>query len=124
MCYIYIVMKITAIKSSRGQVSLEYLLLFAIVAFVVFTAFSRNGFITKVHDTSSNYYEKVATVIMNPIDPTTGNHIDDRLQKIDGGWCGWSACPPRGGLQFHTCECPAPAFGGHDCSGSTNRTCS
>jgi len=97
--------------SSRGQTAIEYLLLFGIVAFVVFTAFAPGGFMNQVHDTSGGYFNKVSSVIMG-----------DNPAPINGGWCPWSGC--AGGISYRTCECPAPAFGGVACSGSNQQGCS
>lgn len=99
----------------KGQTALEYLLLLGLVAFVVFTAFSGGGFMNQVKDSSTNYFTTMGRVIQGE-DPKTG---------INGGWCEWSLC--SGGIQFRTCECPAPAFGGAQCvadsQGGASRTC-
>lgn len=103
--------------STRGQTAMEYLLLFGLVAFVVFLAFSPNGFMTKVHDASSGYFDKVSNVIMG-----------ENPQPIPGGWCAWSGCD-KDHRQYRTCECPAPAFcatpdcAAEKCSGSSQQGC-
>ena len=99
------------LRTSAGQSGLEYLLLFGIVAFVVFTSFAPGGLLNQVHDTSSGYFDKTTSVLMG-----------DNPQPINGGWCPWAGCAD--GVQFRTCECPAPAFGGTQCSGSGQQGCS
>ena len=84
---------------ARGQTALEYLLLLGLVAFVTFAAFTSNGFMSKVKDSSTDYFTKIGRVIQGE-NPTT---------PITGKWCEWSLCTNY--IQFRTCECPAPAFG-------------
>ena len=105
-------MKSASQSTSRAQTALEYLLLCGLVAFVVFLAFAPGGFLSHVHDASKDYYQKIADVIVNS---------DAKPAPINGGWCPWAAC--AGGIQFRTCECPAPYFGGAPCSGTSRQAC-
>ncbi len=103
-------------NSTRGQTSLEYLLLLAVVAVVVIASFGPGSLISKVHDSAQGYYNSVTRVIMgaNP-------------NPINGGWCPVT-CPSSGGAGpttiYRSCECPAPAFGGQYCTGANSLTCS
>ena len=96
---------------ARGQTALEYLLLLGLVAFVTFAAFTSNGFMSKVKDSSTDYFTKIGRVIQGE-NPTT---------PITGKWCEWSLCTNY--IQFRTCECPAPAFGGSCEAGSNWQHC-
>lgn len=102
-------------RSQRGQTALEYLLLLAIVAIVVVSAFGRGSLIDQIQNTAGGYYNTVTQVIMgkNP-------------KAINGGWCSVS-CPPSGATGpttlYSSCECPPPAFGGAYCSGTGQVTC-
>ena len=93
-------------KKPAGQTAIEYLLLFALVSFIVFMAFAKGGFIFQVHDKSKEYFEAISNVIMG-----------DNPKPINGGWCDWTPCS-SGGIkqQYRSCECPAPAFGGLACT--------
>ena len=93
-------------RLNRGQSSLEYLLLLAVVAVVVIASFSNGSLIDKVHNSSQDYYSTVTNVI-------TGSNPN----PIDGGWCPVT-CPTGAGPTtiYGACECPAPAFGGQPCS--------
>jgi len=93
---------------NKGQGALEYLLLCGIVAFVSIISFAPNGLLSKVGTSSGDYYSKVTRVIQG-----------ENPQKINGGWCPWQG--PFTGLQYRSCECPAPAFGGALCPGGENR---
>lgn len=44
---------------------------------------------------------------------------------VNGGWSPWSPCsaPCGGGTQTRTCDNPAPAFGGLNCSGPSVQAC-
>jgi hypothetical protein len=105
----------------KAQTAMEYLLLSAIVAIVVFMAFARGGFMSRVHDTSEDYFNDVTRVIIGG----PGNEP----QQINGRWCDWSPCMrnPAGNIetpyQYRTCECPAPAFGGAQCPDTNQRPC-
>ncbi len=105
-------MKKSYLQSNNGQSALEYLLLCGIVALVVITAFSKNGFMNQVRSTSNVYYEQITNVIMG-----------DDVEPINGGWCEWSLCVKPGTYHFRTCECPAPAFGGAPCPGESSQFC-
>jgi Flp pilus assembly pilin Flp len=103
-------MRTQMISSARGQTAIEYLLLLGVVAFIMFMAFAKGGFMTQVQDTSKEHFDTIANVILG-----------DNPKPIQGGWCEWSAC--SGGKQYRTCECPAPAFGG-SCPGESEKGCS
>ena len=98
-------------SAARGQTSLEYLLLLAIVAVIVIAGFSQGGLISKVHDAAQGYYGSATRVIMG-----------ETPAKINGGWCGVT-CPLTAGFgpryMYGACECPAPAFGGDYCLGAS-----
>ncbi len=79
-----------------GQTALEYMILFAIVAVVVFAGFKT--LLPQVQNSSEGYYNSVANVIMG-----------ENPNPINGGWC-----PPSPSGQ-RACLCPAPAFGGAPC---------
>lgn len=102
-------------KPLRGQTTLEYLLLLAVVAVVVIAGFGQGGLVSQVHDSAQGYYNTVTSVIMgaNP-------------QPINGGWCPVT-CPPAGSagpaIMYQACECPAPAFGGTYCPGNGQVNC-
>jgi len=95
----------------RGQTSLEYLLLLAVVAVVVIVGFSKGSLIDQVHNAAQGYYNSVTRVIMG-----------ENPKPINGGWCPVT-CPYSGGKPgsigptniYGACECPAPAFGGTFC---------
>ncbi len=92
---------------ARGQTALEYLLLFALVSFVVFLAMIPNtGLMTQAHTISTGYFESITNVIMG-----------ENPKPIDGNWCLWGPLDPDSNTQWRTCECPAPAFGGKFCEG-------
>ena len=98
-----------AYSSTRGQTTLEYLLLLAVVAVVVIASFGPGSLVSKVHDSAQSYYNTVTNVIMgaNP-------------QPINGGWCPVTAPSGSGPtVMYRSCECPAPAFGGAYCQGSS-----
>jgi Flp pilus assembly pilin Flp len=101
---------------TRGQTSLEYLLLLAVVAVVVIASFRPGSLISQVHDSAQGYYNSVTRVIMG-----------ENPRAIDGGWCPVT-CPSSGSagpsVIYPSCECPAPAFGGKYCSGSGSVDCS
>ena len=123
--------KISAVHNpSRGQTSLEYLLLLAIVAVIVIASFGPHSLISKVHDAAQDYYNTVTRVIMDSDGTTTlanGTGVDiDNPAPINGGWCPVT-CPSAGSVgptvMYRACECPAPAFGGSYCSGSSAVDC-
>ncbi len=109
-------------QSLRGQTSLEYLLLLAVVAVVVIAGFSQGGLISKVHDSAGSYYNTVTSVIMgtNATNPGADAY---NPKPINGGWCPLT-CPSKAGsgfnLMYRACECPAPAFGGAYCGAVGN----
>lgn len=94
----------------RAQSGLEYLLLCALVSFVVFMSLAPGKFMTNTQTASQTYFDKVTSAIQgqNP-------------QPINGGWCEWSLCADNN--QYRTCECPSPAFGGAQCAGSNWQQC-
>jgi len=107
-----------AYSSNRGQTSIEYLLLLAVVAVIVIASFSPGSLISKVHDSAQDYYNTVTRVIMG-----NGNETIDgkKIKPIDGGWCpvtGPSGSGPT--VMYRSCECPAPAFGGKACTDPQN----
>jgi Flp pilus assembly pilin Flp len=97
---------------SRGQTSLEYLLLLTVVAVIVIASFGKGSLVDQIHNAAGGYYNSVTQVIMgtNP-------------KRIDGGWCPVT-CPPMGyygfNVMYRACECPAPAFGGLSCTDPHN----
>jgi len=99
---------------TRGQTSLEYLLLLAVVAVVVIASFGPGSLISQVHDSAQDYYKTVTRAIMG-----------ENPQPINGGWCPIQ-CPSGSGPTtiYQACECPAPAFGGASCAGSGSVSCS
>jgi len=44
---------------------------------------------------------------------------------VNGNWGGWGGCSANcgGGTQYRSCNSPAPADGGADCSGSASQSC-
>ncbi len=121
-------MKFTRSKTGQtlrlrsGQTALEYMILFGIVAAAVLYSFK--NLLPQVQNSSEGYYNSVTRVIMG-----------DKPEPINGNWCDWSPCvpavppadgkPPVLGSRFHyrTCQCPAPAFGGADCTGTSQNGC-
>ena len=105
----------SAYRLVRGQTSLEYLMLLAVVAVIVIASFGPGSLISKVHDSAQGYYNSVTRVIMG-----------ETPQRIDGGWCPVT-CPSSGSygptIMYAACECPAPAFGGSYCSGTGEVNC-
>jgi len=106
------------IKSpSRGQTSLEYLLLLTVVAVIVIASFRTGSLIDQVHDSAQGYFNTVTKVIMGA-----------RPAPIKGGWCPVT-CPASGSygfnIMYRACECPAPAFGGAPCpaAGTEDDSC-
>ena len=97
-----------AYRSIRGQTTLEYLLLLAVVAVIVISSFGPGSLISKVHDSAQDYYNSVTRVIMG-----------ENPKSINGGWCPVT-CPSSGSsgpaVMYAACECPAPAFGGKYCN--------
>jgi Flp pilus assembly pilin Flp len=94
---------------TRGQTSLEYLLILAVVAVIVIASFSPGSLVQQVHDSAQSYYNTVTTILMgaNP-------------KPINGGWCPVT-CPSGSvgpAVMYKACECPVPAFGGAYCSGN------
>ena len=108
-----------AYRSIRGQTSLEYLLLLAVVAVIVIASFGPGSLVSQVHDAAQGYYNTVTSVIMG-----NGNETIDgkQIAPINGGWCPVTS-PPVGSfgptVMYRSCECPAPAFGGAYCQGSS-----
>jgi hypothetical protein len=107
---------------SRGQSSLEYLLVLAVVAVVVIASFGPGSLVSQVQNSAATYYNTVTTAITGK-----GNPV-----PINGGWCPVT-CPPAGSsganVLYGACECPAPAFGGAFCPGGSvgcgaGQTCS
>lgn len=49
----------------------------------------------------------------------------DECLIVDGGWSKWSKCSAScgGGSQTRTCTNPAPAYGGKECKGESEREC-
>ena len=82
-----------------GQVALEYMILFAVVAVVVLFSFREGNLLSQARVSSEGYFNSVTRVIMG-----------DKPEPINGGWC-----PPSPSGQS-ACSCPAPAFGGNPCS--------
>jgi Flp pilus assembly pilin Flp len=98
-----------AYRSIRGQTTLEYLLLLAVVAVVVIASFGPGSLVSQIHDSAQGYYNTVTNVIMGA-----------SPQPINGGWC--PVTSPSGfgpTVMYRSCECPAPAFGGAYCQGSS-----
>ncbi len=96
---------------TRGQTSIEYLLLLAVVAVVVIASFGPGSLISQVHDSAQGYYNSVTRVIMG----------EDPKKGIDGGWCPVTAPSGAGPtVMYRSCECPAPAFGGYSCTDGRN----
>ena len=95
----------------RGQSTMEYMMIVAVVAVLVFAGFNKllpaiTGSQTPQYDAGGQYkndtggfYTQVSRVIQ-------GEHPN----PIHGGWC-----PCGAGQKFTTCNCPAPAFGGNYC---------
>jgi len=102
---------LVAHNSTRGQTSLEYLLLLAVVAVIVIASFGPGSLVDQVRNSAQGYYNTVTRVIMG-----------ETPAKIDGGWCPVTN-PPAGSfgptIVYGACECPAPAFGGAYCSPGT-----
>jgi len=115
-CFFNIAKVASFARRQRGQTSLEYLLLLAVVAVIVIASFSPGSLIQQVHDSAQGYYNTVTSVIMG-----NGNYTFDgrHITPIDGGWCPVT-CPSSGSagptVMYAACECPAPAFGGAYCS--------
>ena len=59
--------------------------------------------------------------------PPTNHFSGDcrALDRVNGGWSGWSSCSVTcgGGTQTRTCTNPRPANGGANCSGASSRAC-
>ena len=107
----------TAHSSARGQTSLEYLLLLAVVAVIVIASFGPGSLISKVHDSALSYYNTITRVIMG----------ENPKQPIHGGWCPVTCSGNNtygATTMYAACECPAPAFGGLYCgvAGNPNPT--
>ena len=95
-----------AYRPARGQTSLEYLLLLAVVAVIVIASFGPGAMVQQIHDSAGGYFNSVTRVIMG-----------ENPQAINGGWCPVT-CPSlgsSGSVMYGACECPAPAFGGLFC---------
>lgn len=81
---------------------IEYLLVITVVAMIVLLCFRGDGLLSNIYRSQSpdanpnGYFAQVTRVVQG-----------EKPDKINGGWCNG---PTR------TCECPAPAFGGADCS--------
>lgn len=96
------------ILNCRGQQGIEYLLIVTVVAIIAIAAFGPNGLLRNVRASQSpdegldartdGFFASVTRVIQG-----------EKPKPIDGGWCRDAAGAPL------TCECPSPAFGGHDC---------
>lgn len=69
----------------RGQSSLEYLLVLAVVAVVVIASFGPNSLITHVQSSATTYYNTVTAAITGTKTP----------MPRAGGWCPVT-CPPQG----------------------------
>ncbi len=103
----------TRLNISRGQTALEYLLLLAVVAAVVFAGFKT--FVPQTRQATEGYYNQVSRVLQG-----------ETPQPVNGGWCPAhcpdpKACGPA--AISKVCGCPAPAFGGAYCSGSAFEVC-
>jgi len=116
-------------RLKRGQSSLEYILLLAVVAVVVIASFRTGGLVDQIHGTSGNYFNTISTVIMDRADvgKVNGQLVDiDTPAPINGGWCP-VVCPTSGGfgptIEYKSCECPPPAFGGAYCTGPSYVSC-
>ena len=96
---------------NRGQTSLEYLLLLAVVAVVVIASFRQGSLVSQVHDSTQGYYNSITRVIMG-----------DNPNPINGHWCP-VATPPANSfginVMYRACACPQPAFGGQYCCASS-----
>ena len=107
-------------RHARGQTSLEYILLLAVVAVVVVASFGPGGLLSRVQNSSQGYYNTVTKVIMDSDGTNTvgGKLVDlDQPAPIDGGWCSVQCLPSGYGpkTMYPACECPPPAFGGKYC---------
>lgn len=116
-------------RSSRGQTSLEYILLLSVVAVVVVVGLSNKSgsLLDQIQNSSKDYYSTVTRVIMDS-DGSAGGRDLDTPKPIAGGWCPVT-CPPTGNFGFNviygTCECPPPTFAGAYCSNAcpSGETC-
>jgi len=103
-------MNVSAVhKPARGQTTLEYLLLLAVVAVIVVASFGQGNLISQIQNTSQDYYNTVTRVIM-------ASGSDANPAPINGGWCPVT-CTNSFATMYGACECPAPAFGGTPCPG-------
>lgn len=109
--------------SKYGQMMLEYLLLLALVAFIVLGTFSNNGVIRQTSTSANEYYKVGVQAIYGAhYDQTSGAVVTDNPQPINGEWCAYSECVRN--FRVRECACPRPAFGGTVCSGDAIEGCS
>lgn len=60
----------------RGQTSLEYLLLLAVVAVIIIASFGPGSLVSQVHDSAQDYYNTVTRVIMGKtLSPSTEDGV-------------------------------------------------
>jgi hypothetical protein len=113
------------IKKNGAQTMMEYLILLALVAFLVITAMKPQGPLDAIHNATAEHYNAAASVIASGTynaQSRTYSDIDAKIEPVNGGWCGWSTCID-GYQKFRECACPRPAFGGQGCSGSAIMDC-
>jgi hypothetical protein len=97
---------------------LEYLLLMALVAFLVLSSFKPNGILDLTRQATNAYFSSGSRAIMGGYYNTTGGTNRPTFENpapVNGGWCGWSLC--MNDVQTRECACPRAAFGGKECAG-------
>ena len=110
LCVIFVLsMKMpVAYKPIRGQTSLEYLLLLAVVAVVVIASFGQGLWFPRCMT------RRKAIIILLPV-----SSWEQTLSLSTAA--GVRSLAPSGAgptVMYRACECPAPAFGGAYCQGS------
>lgn len=99
---------------SKAQAMMEYLLVMVVVVVIVFVAFRKSGsLIEKTNQKTKEYFDTGTTAIMGGYYNGT-DFVPLNPNRINGGWCAWSAC--TAGYESRECACPRPAFGGAPCA--------
>jgi hypothetical protein len=100
---------------------LEYLLLMALVAFLVLSSFKSNGILDMTRQATNDYFSSGTRAIMGGY-YNSGKPTFEKPAPVNGHWCAWSVC--INDVRTRECACPRAAFGGKECPDEAIQACS